>query len=323
MRQVDLNGSGWRGFRMALSLALQSGEQVVVRDAVNLLASDPSLLPLYDDIKSFVTGNGCGMLAESGGDIGFFPEPPAPGRYGIETGNYSSISELELFLLPALLNRDSRSVISYRGVTHSHLSYPTVFLKETLFGLLEQCGFYASMNMKRFGYYGSGGGVAESRIYPAERRACPGLLAGRGVTLEGVRIFVAKMDMSLAEREKEFVLKNINVPADKIQVMEIRDADGFGNSIQAYLKYGDVNVILSRDMEIYNSAGDLVFDEARYYAALGSLRDEISMFMSSGLLPGYIAAEVVPYMLMSGSSVPAESGSAWSSGIYRQVMGEG
>jgi RNA 3'-terminal phosphate cyclase len=176
------------------------------------------------------------------------------------------------------------------------------------------------MNMKRFGYYGSGGGIAESRIYPAEKKSCANLLVPEPVTVEGVRIFVAKMEMSLAEREKEFVLKNINVPAEKIQVMEIRDADGFGNSVQVYMKYGAVNVILSRDMEIYNSAGDLVFDEARYYAALGSLKEEVALFVSKGVLPGYMAAEVIPYMVMSGSPVPAGFADSWSTGICRQIL---
>ena len=321
MKEITLSEASWREMRLALSLALMKGEQVVVRGGVNVLAADFSLPPVYDDIKRFVFQAGCGTTTESGEDIVFSPELLPGGRYSIETGNYSPISELELFLLPSLFNRDSRSVIEYRGVTHSHVSFPTVFLKETLFGLLEMCGFYAGMNMKRFGYYGSGGGIAESRIYPAEKKICDRLLSPRPVTVEGVRIFVAKMEMSLAEREKEFVLKNIDVPPGKVQIMEIRDADGYGNSIQVYMKYGNVNVILSRDMEIYNSSGDLVFDEARYYASLGSLKDEASAFASTGRLPDYMAAEVLPYMMMAGTPVPSEFEGLWSCAIYRQVCG--
>ncbi|NLV67764.1 MAG: hypothetical protein GXY14_08835 [Spirochaetes bacterium] len=319
MKELSLNGSGWSGLRLALSLSLMKGEPVVIRDGVNVLTSDPAYMPLYDDIKRFLFRTNCGTIAESGEDVAFCPETIMPGRYNIETGNFSSITELELFLLPALFVRGSRSVINFTGVTHSQVSYPTVFLKETLFGLIEECGFYASMNMKRFGYYGSGGGSAESRIYPAEKKICSGLLEPRDVTLEGVRIFVARMDMSLADREKDYVLKNINVPDSKVQVVEIRDADGFGNSIQAYMKYGPVNVILSRDMEIYNSAGDLVFDEARYYSALGSLREDIMLFARTGRLPRNIVAEIIPYMMISNSTVPAAFADTWSSGICRQL----
>ena len=314
MKDVDLSGSGWKGLRLALSLALLKGEHIRVSNGVNTLISDPAFMPLYDDIKRLIFETGCGMLTESEEDIAFLPESLHPGRFTVETGNYSSISEIELFLLPALLHRDSRSVINYSGVTHSHISYPTVFLKETLFGMLEACGFYASMNMKRFGFYGSGGGAAESRIYPAEKRLCEGLPAPGEVSFEGLRIFVAKMDMALAEREKEFVLKNMAVPADRIQVMEIRDADGYGNSIQAYMKAGSLNVILSRDMEIYNSAGDLVFNEAKYYSGLSSLKEETALFMKSGRLPASAAAEAIPYMFMSGIPVPEEYRNDWSYG---------
>lgn len=319
MKELSLNGSGWSGLRLALSLSLMKGEPVVICGGMNVLTSDPVYTPLYDDIKRFLFDTNCGTIAESGGDIVFYPETIMPGRYNIETGNFSSIAELELFLLPALFFRGSRSVINFTGVTHSHVSYPTVFLKETLFGLIEECGFYASMNMKRFGYYGSGGGRAESRIYPSEKKTHSGLLEPRDVSLEGIRIFVARMDMSLADREKEYVLKNIKVPEGKVQVVEIRAADGFGNSIQAYMKYGPVNVILSRDMEIYNSAGDLVFDEARYYAALGSLREDIALFSRTGSLPRNIAAEVIPYMMVSNSPVPAAFADVWSAGICRQI----
>lgn len=320
MKDADLSGSGWKGLRLALSLALMKGEQIRVSDGVNIITSDPAFMPLYDDIKRFVFESGCGIITESGEDIAFLPESLHAGRYTVETGNYSSMSEIELFLLPALLHSGSRSVINYRGVTHSHISYPAVFLRETLFGLLEQCGFYASMNMKRFGFYGSGGGAAESRIYPAEKRTCNDLFAPRDVTMEGLRIFVAKMDMALAEREKEFVLKNMAVPADRIQVMEIRDADGYGNSIQVYMKFGSLNVILSLDMEIYNSAGDLVFDEAKYYSGLSSLKEEVTLFMKSGRLPGSVVAEAIPYMFMAGIPVPEEYRSAWSYGICGQML---
>jgi len=318
--ELTLTGTGWKEIRLALSLALMKGTEIILRNGAGVVEGDFSLPPLYEDIKRLVFETGCGMIAGSGADMVFYPEKLHPGRYSIDTGSCSSITELELFMLPSLFHADSRSVINFRGVTHSHLSYPTVFLKETLFGLLEQCGFYAGINMKRFGYYGSGGGIAESRIYPAEERPCEGLLSPREVTLEGVRIFVARLEMSLAEREKEFVLKNMEVPPGRIQIMDIRDADGYGNSIQAYMKYGNVNVILSRDMEIYNSAGDLVFDEGRYYSGLSSLRDEAVGFIKTGRLPLDTAAELIPYMIMTGTPVPEEYRGAWSYSICEEIL---
>jgi hypothetical protein len=88
--------------------------------------------------------------------------------------------------------------------------------------------------------------------------------------------------------------------------MEVVDADGYGNSIQVYVKCGGINVILSRDMEIYNSAGDFIFDESKYYTTLTGLIRETESAVKSKILPVYLADEVLPYLIMSGSEIPGE-----------------
>jgi len=239
-----------------------------------------------------------------GDDIIFNPEGLLSGTLDFATDKYSSISEVELFILPALFYNDFRSVINYTGVTHSHLSYPTTFLKETFFSYLEMTGHYASLNLKRFGFYGSGGGSAESRIYPAEPKSCGDIFSFADSAIEGVRIFMAKMNMEMAHREREFIIKNIGVDESRVQIMEIVDADGYGNSIHVYVKCGGVNVILSKDMELYNSAGDFVFEESRYYAALTGLLKDVERLVKVKTLPDYLMDEVLPYLFLSGSEVP-------------------
>jgi len=186
------------------------------------------------------------------------------------------------------------------------LSCPTTFLKETLFAFLESTGHYASLNLKRFGFYGSGGGGAESRIYPAEPKKCGNLFSFAECGIEGVRIFLAKMNMEMAGREKEFIIKSTGVDEKKVQIMEIVDADGYGNAIHVYVKCGGVNVILSRDMEMYNSAGDFVFDENRYYTTLAGLVQETERLVKLKSLPRYLIDEVMPYLFLSGSEIPEE-----------------
>jgi hypothetical protein len=197
-------------------------------------------------------------------------------------------------------------VINYAGVTHSHLSYPTTFVKETLLSFLESTGHYASLNLKRFGFYGSGGGAAESRIYPAEPKKCGNLFSFTDCGIEGVKIFMAKMNMEMAGREKEFIIKNTGIDERKVQIMEIVDADGYGNSIHIYAKCNDVNVILSRDMEVYNSAGDFVFEESRYYSILTGLLSDVERVVKLKKLPVYLIDEVIPYLFLSGSEIPEE-----------------
>lgn len=305
---------------MLLSLSLLKREPVQVRNGFGFIEKNYDLMPLYSDLKRLVFETGCGIINESGDDILFNPEGLAHGTYSFDTDMYSSVSEMELFLMPPLFYSGFRSVIRYTGVTHSHLSYPTTFLKETLFSFLEITGHYASLNLRRFGFYGSGGGSAESRIYPAEPKKCGSLINFTGPAIEGVRIFMARMNMEMAGREKEFIIKNTGVDESRVQIMEIVDADGYGNAIHVYVKCGGINVILSRDMEMYNSAGDFVFDEGRYYTTLTGLVRETERLVKSNLLPDYLKDEILPYLFLSGSEIPEEFMSLESYGICREFL---
>ena len=248
MKTIELKSPSWRHIRIALSLALMKREPVVIKNGFAFIEKNFDFVPLFNDIKRIVFETGAGMLGDSGDDILFNPEGLFYGTYNIGTDKFSSISEIELFLMPSLFYNEFRSAVNYTGVTHSHISYPTTFLKETIFSFLESTGHYASLNLKRFGFYGSGGGAAESKIYPAEAKKCSNLFSSAEPKIEGVRIFMAKMNMDMAGREKEFIIKNTGVDENRVQIMEIVDADGYGNSIHVYVKFGEVNVILSRDM---------------------------------------------------------------------------
>lgn len=304
MKTIKLETPTWRHIRLALSIALMKREPVLIKNGFEFIEKTYDLVPLFNDFKKIVFDTGAGMLSDSGNDIIFNPEGLPYGRYNFETDKFASISEVELFLLPALFYNESRSVINYNGVTHSHLSYPTTFLKETFFSYLEMTGHYASLNLKRFGFYGSGGGLAESRVYPAEPKKCGNIFSSDEYEIEGVRIFMAKMNMEMAHREKDFIIKNTGVDENRIQIMEIVDADGYGNSIHIYVKCGGVNIILSRDMELYNSAGDFIFEESKYYTTLTGLIREVEKLVKLKTVPMYLIDEVMPYLFMSGSEIP-------------------
>jgi len=318
MKTIELKSPSWRHIRIALSLALLKREPVIIKGAYEFIEKNYDFVPLYNDLKRLAFDIGAGMLSDSGSDIVFNPESVLYGTFNFETDKFSAISEVELFLMPSLFYSEFRSVINYSGVTHCHLSYPTTFLKETLFSFLEKTGHYASLNLKRFGFYGSGGGSAVSRIYPAEPVKCGNLFSFAGPEIEGVRIFMANMEM--AGREKEFIVKNLGLDENKIQIMEIVDADGYGNSIHVYVKCGDVNVILFRDMELYNSAGDFVFEESKYYTTLTGLLQETERLVKIKKLPEQLADEILPYLILSGSEIPEELKSSESYRICMEIL---
>ena len=306
MKEFAFQDINWQLIRQTLSLSLLSGEPVLLKGACDYVAADEDIIPVYKDLKNCIIETGAGILTEIDGDMAYRPESLKPGTFYIAPGKFTPVSEIELFFIPALFACNFRSVIHYEGVTHSHLSYSTTFLKETLFGLLEKTGHYASMNLKRFGFYGSGGGIAESRIYPAEPRTVEEIFRFNNKKIEGVRILVSGMNMEIAAREKEFVKRNLSIDDNRISTMEIADSSGFGNSIQIYAACDDINFILSRDMEFYNSNGDFIFDESLYYNSLSDLIDKCGIFMKNNTVPISIQLEVIPYLYMTKSPVPSE-----------------
>jgi len=303
MKEIEFKNLSWQRIRLALSLALLKGEPVVLKNCWSFIENNFDCLPVYDAIKRFMFETGCGILADSGDDLQFMPEGVRYGEYYIDTGKFTPLSEFELLLMPSLFKQEFRSVIHYSGVTHSHLSYPTSFMKESLFALLEKIGFYASMNLKRFGFYGSGGGSAESRIYPAEVKSCDDIFSFSEKKIEGARVFMAGMNMDMAKKEKEFLMRSLKLEDNRVQIMEIVDADGMGNSIQVYVECGGMHIIISRDMAIYNSAGDIIFDEAKYYSSISALVSETERFLKTDYIPPELTAELIPYIIMSGSDV--------------------
>ena len=320
MKTISLNTYNWRYIRLALSLSLLKRENIIIKNGLKFIDTRYDLVPLFNCFKKIVVDAGAGMLNSSDGDIVFNPEGLSDGIYNFDCDEFSPITEIELFLMPSLFHSHHRSVINYTGVTHSSLSYPTTVVKTTLFDFLERLGYYGSFSLKRFGFYGSGGGIAESRIYPAEPKNCGDLFAFSEYRIEGVKIFMAKMNMDMAAKEKEFVVKNIGVDENSVQIMEIVDADGFGNSIQAYIMCNGVNVILSKDMEIYNSAGDFIFDESKYYSAMSDFVQDVDRISKLKKVPIVYAEEILPYMLMTGSAVNDEIKDSPAYSICRELL---
>ncbi|MCL1865574.1 MAG: hypothetical protein FWF73_07165 [Spirochaetes bacterium] len=306
VKTIELNTYNWRYIRLALTLSLLKGESVVIKNGFEFIEKNYDLLHLFNSFKKIVSDIGAGIINSSERDIIFNPEGLSCNIYNFDCDEYLPISEIELFLMAPLFHSDCRSVINYRGVTHSHLSYPTTVIKTTFFDFLERLGFYGSFNLKRFGFYGSGGGIAESKIFPAEPKRCDDLLSFNESGVDGVKIFMAKMNMDMANREKEFIVKNTGIDESRVQIMEIVDADGFGNSIQAYTVCNGISVILAKDMDIYNSAGDFIFDESKYYKALSNFVQDVGSLSKLKKIPQCYVEEILPYMLMTGSAINDE-----------------
>jgi len=303
MLEIDFTDIDWLLIRQALSLALLKNRPVHILRGRAFLERNPEYLPLFDDIAAAVSSIGAGMLFPRNESIVFEPHKAQSGIYRLESAPFSSSVEILLFLMPALFYNKVRSILYQRGVTHSVLSYPTGFVKEFLLKALEQLGFYASLTLRRFGFYGSGGGALESRIYPQEAKRAP-IFSGIPCAISGATIYISRLGMELALEEKRLIAEFTGLRQDRISIMDVQDSDGCGNSIQVYIDLGGIHLILFREVRIYNEKGDRAFNKDNVPAILSGLSAEVNTLILDRLLPEHIIRELYPYIIFSGADLP-------------------
>jgi RNA 3'-terminal phosphate cyclase len=284
----------WTEIRRTLSLALLRQMPEKISGGGSFLASNPSFQPLYDTIAQALLLMDGGELRIAGGDIHFTPRPLTPGIWSIDTGPFGSMTDCALFLMPALFTLSHRSVLNFTGVSHG-FPHPTSFVRETLLGALESCGLYGSMMLKRFGFYGSGGGAAECRVYPRE--------AGRGTVVPlrctdimGVKIFLSRLGAELGETQKEEMVRELSIDPARVSIITVVDAEGPGNSVQVYCTAAvgerTVPVVISRELPMYNETGKFILTEEVPAMMLRDLVSDVRQCLGGGGLPDCIAGEL-------------------------------
>jgi RNA 3'-terminal phosphate cyclase len=305
MLKINHADIDWLMIRQALSLALLKSKSVNLVGGQTFLNKNPQYKQLFNDMSLATANIGAGELFCDRESIIYRPQRVVPGVFGIASSSLSSAVEILLFLMPGLFYGDFRTIINFEGVTHSVLSYPTAFIKEMLLNTLERLGFYSSLTLKRFGFYGSGGGMFESRIYPQEAKPSR-IFAGTSRTLSGARIYFSHMASDLALREKHILTESLGLDHDKIAIIEVMDSDGPGNSIQIYANVDGLDMVFFREAPFFSEKGDIIFDEDLLPPLLKGLTDEVNAAMREGNLPGRLMRELYPYMTLCGSEIRHE-----------------
>jgi RNA 3'-terminal phosphate cyclase len=300
MIEIDALHTSWQSIRQALSLAMLTNRDTALLHAHTFLTGRPQYRHVLEDLARATAGVGAGRIECESDSILYYPRRAKAGRYELESNSFSSSVEVLLFLMPALFFADFRTVINLKGATHSVLSHPTAFVKEFMLAAIEQLGFYASLTLKRFGFYGSGGGLLESRIYPREIKNAL-LPAWKSCKPAGARIYLAGLNMELASLEKRMLSDLLGLGQDKIAIIEIVDADGPGNSLHVYADAGGINIIFYREIDICNEEGVAGINEEKISGILAGLSEEIWNCTRNGVLPDRMVRELYPYIALSGS----------------------
>jgi RNA 3'-terminal phosphate cyclase len=300
MHYLDIHfpETDWLLIRQALSLALLKNQPITITRGADFLAEHGEYLPFFEDIARASGSWGAGRLLADGSHVVYEPKPMKPGRFRFDTGRFSSAVEILLFVMPALFRGDFRSVLDLGGVTHSPFSCPTSFIKETILPALERLGFYGSLTLKRFGFYASGGGAMESRIYPREKGSGSVSAECAGLSLNGIKIFISHLDTGLAELEKSMLMERLAIDESRTAIIEVMDSDGPGNSMMVFADCGGLPVVLYRELRLFDEKGEIVLNEDALRGEIAGIESEANA-LKNGVLPERVIREMCPYIMLS------------------------
>jgi RNA 3'-terminal phosphate cyclase len=309
MKEINFEDADWLLIRQALSLGLLGNEEVLIRSGAGFLDRNPEYVPLFEDLTRTASHVRAGRIGRRDTSIILEPQNVMPGAYTLESTPSSSAVDILLFLMPALFQNRTRSVLNLAGVTHSALSYPTGFIKNCFLEALEQLGFFASLMLKRFGFQGTGGGSLESRIYPREEPCGKPFQEGTS-ELAGATIYLSHLDMELALEEKRIIAELTGLRQDGIAIIDVQDSDGYGNSIQVCIDFGGIHLILFREARIFNERGDFTFDREAARTMASDLSREVNALLLGHVIPVHIVRELYPYFILSGTKMSHENENA-------------
>ncbi len=299
----------WISFRQALSLSLLTGRPFRYRGALSFINAHPPYTAFLSDYEQLFQTYSLGEFLTENEDISFMPRPVRYGTFPVSVNPYSSAIEIMLLMLPVLFRQEFRSRLLISGVTHSPLAFGTGWMKESLLGLLESMGLFASCTLRRFGFYGSGGGGLESRIYPAEKKRAEIPIRGE-ISVYGARVFIAHLDTEIARAQKEMIAEELGIDPGKAGILEVRDCDGAWNHVEAYLMMGNLPLVISETTPVYDFEGRSNFSREGAMETPLRLARRVREVIEGERIPEELLRESLPFLMMTGGEVNLEDYSA-------------
>ena len=306
MIEIHSNEIDWIAFRQALSLSLLTGRPFIYRGALAFINANAPYSAFLSDFELLFQNYNLGEFHIKNDDISFIPKPVRFGTFDISVNPYSSAIEILLLLLPVLFHQEFRSRILISGVTHSPLSFGTGWMKESFLALFESMGLYASCSLRRFGFYGSGGGGLESRVYPAEKKKAAIPLQG-DISAYGARVFIAHLDSSIARSQKEIIEGELGIDSQKTGILEVRDCDGAWNHAEVYLMMGNLPLVISETTPVYGFEGENLFSPERALETPLRLAKRVREIITEGRMPDDLLREAISCMILTGNDVGLET----------------
>jgi len=225
---VRIDGSygegGGQVLRTSLTLAALTGRPLEIIN-IRKGRKSPGLKPQHiisAKAASEITG---GRL--EGADIDsqalrFSPGQRMAGSYLFDVTTAGSTGLILQTVIPVLSFGESHSRVRIKGGTHVQWSPPLDYLTSVFLPEVKKMGISTDLTVKRWGFYPVGGGEVEVHIRPCIPPLKGVNILERGV-FQGLYILstVANLPLSIAERQRDRALKQIQNSKPRIQGLQI------------------------------------------------------------------------------------------------------
>ena len=166
----------------------------------------------------------------------FRPGTVRGGEYHFQVGTAGSAVLVLQTVLPALLRAEHPARLVLEGGTHNPFAPPFDFLATTYLPLLGQMGVRAEARLERYGFYPVGGGRFTIEVQPAATLGGLTLLERGPIRRRDVRAVVARLPMSIAERECRTIAQATGWPPGCFQTLAVDNAGSPGNYVSIELQ---------------------------------------------------------------------------------------
>ncbi len=213
-----------------------------------------------------VTGNEIGSL-----ELTFVPQTITAGTYHFSVGTAGSTSLVLQTVLVALLAADSPSTVVLEGGTHNPMSPPYDFLAGVFFPVLERMGAKLDCTLERYGFFPAGGGKVIVNIEPVREWKRIDLLQRGPITNRRAEAIVAKLPLSIAERELIVVTDKLRWPEDCLRAVKVNNSYGPGNVVMVKIESENIVELCTafgrKGLPAEKVAGQAAQEAAEYLAA--------------------------------------------------------
>ncbi|MCX7793293.1 MAG: RNA 3'-terminal phosphate cyclase [Thermodesulfovibrionales bacterium] len=154
-------------------------------------------------------------------ELYFEPREIKTGEFFYDIGTAGSTMLVLQTVLPPLIFSEKKSLVVLRGGTHVPMSPCYDYIKRIFCKFLEKVGITLNLSLEQYGFYPRGGGLIRAETEPAKEIKPLNILEpGRLLKIEGIS-GVANLPLSIAERQKDSLLKNASNLSIKMQIKSL------------------------------------------------------------------------------------------------------